>query len=92
MKERLSGKEALIDAIIPKDFAVGCRRPTVRVLLFLGFFSSTHIHQPGNGFLEALTLPQTQVFTKEMQTMTEKGFIDSEGVEHEVDLIVCASG
>ncbi|KAK5045518.1 hypothetical protein LTR84_009136 [Exophiala bonariae] len=75
MKERLSGDKALIDAIIPKDFAVGCRRPT-----------------PGNGFLEALALPQTHVFTKEMQTVTEKGFIDAEGVEHEVDLIVCASG
>ncbi|KIW15131.1 hypothetical protein PV08_07918 [Exophiala spinifera] len=75
MKKRLSGKDDLIDAIIPKHFGVGCRRPT-----------------PGNGFLEALTLPQTHVFTKEMQKVTEKGFVDFEGVEHEVDLIVCASG
>ncbi len=29
MKTKLAGKEELIEAIIPKDFEVGCRRPTV---------------------------------------------------------------
>ncbi|KAF7323243.1 hypothetical protein HMN09_00105100 [Mycena chlorophos] len=28
MRERLKGDQRLIDAIVPKDFAVGCRRPT----------------------------------------------------------------
>lgn len=29
MKTRLSNNEELMDAIIPKNFNVGCRRPTV---------------------------------------------------------------
>jgi hypothetical protein len=48
--------------------------------------------EPGNGFLEALTLPHVQVFSKEMHQITEKGFIDADRVEHEVDIIICATG
>jgi hypothetical protein len=29
MKERLKGRQDLIDKLIPTNFAVGCRRPTV---------------------------------------------------------------
>lgn len=47
---------------------------------------------PGNGYLETLTAPKTTCFTQEMQTVTSKGFIDSEGKEHEVDVIICATG
>lgn len=48
--------------------------------------------QPGNGFLEALTLPHVKTFSKEMQRITPKGFVDHEGIEHEVDVIICATG
>jgi len=47
---------------------------------------------PGNGFLEALTLPHVRTFTQEMRRVTPKGFVDHEGVEHEVDVIICATG
>jgi len=47
---------------------------------------------PGNGFLEALTLPHVKTFTEEMKRITPKGFIDHEGIEHEVDVIICATG
>ncbi|KAG0652128.1 sterigmatocystin biosynthesis monooxygenase stcW [Hyphodiscus hymeniophilus] len=75
MKDRLNGREDLIQKIIPTTFGVGCRRPT-----------------PGNGFLEALTLPNVTTFTQEMQRITPRGFIDHEGKEHEVDIIICATG
>ncbi|CAK5280944.1 unnamed protein product [Mycena citricolor] len=75
MRERLKQDERLIDAIVPKDFAVGCRRPT-----------------PGNGYLEALLEPNVQVYTEMFQRITEKGFIDAQGNEVEVDVIVCATG
>ncbi|KAJ7677213.1 FAD/NAD-P-binding domain-containing protein [Mycena rosella] len=75
MRRRLGGDERLIDAIVPKDFAVGCRRPT-----------------PGNGYLEALLQPNVQVYTEMFQRITERGFIDAEGNEHEVDVIICATG
>jgi hypothetical protein len=48
--------------------------------------------QPGNGFLEALTQDHVTVFTEEMKRVTPTGFIDSEGVAHEVDVIICATG
>lgn len=47
---------------------------------------------PGNGYLEALTAPKTTCFTEEMQTVTPRGFIDATGTEHEVDVLVCATG
>ncbi|KAK0246370.1 FAD/NAD-P-binding domain-containing protein [Armillaria nabsnona] len=75
MRRRLQGDERLIDAIVPKDFIVGCRRPT-----------------PGNGYLEALLQPNVRVDTKMFQKITEKGFIDADGKEVEVDIIVCATG
>ncbi|KAJ7796872.1 FAD/NAD-P-binding domain-containing protein [Mycena olivaceomarginata] len=75
MRQRLRGDQRLIDAIIPKDFAVGCRRAT-----------------PGNGYLEALLEPNVQVYTEMFQRITEKGFIDAEGNEVEVDIIICATG
>ncbi|OQV06871.1 hypothetical protein CLAIMM_11386 [Cladophialophora immunda] len=68
-------RQELKDAIIPKNFGVGCRRPT-----------------PGNGFLEALAQDHVQVFLEQMREITPKGFIDSEGIEHEVDVIICATG
>ena len=76
MKTKLGGNEALMDAIIPKNFGVGCRRPT-----------------PGNGFLEALNRDNVHVFTNGvMREVTPKGFIDADGNEVEVDIIVCATG
>ncbi|EIM91707.1 FAD/NAD-P-binding domain-containing protein [Stereum hirsutum FP-91666 SS1] len=76
MRRRLGGDQRLIDAIVPTKFVVGCRRPT-----------------PGNGYLEALLQPNVHTFTNGMlQRVTPKGFIDSEGIEHECDIFVCATG
>ncbi|KAK0216999.1 FAD/NAD-P-binding domain-containing protein [Armillaria fumosa] len=47
---------------------------------------------PAPGYLEALSNPKVTVFTDELREMTEKGFIDAEGVEHEVDVFICATG
>ena len=75
MRRKLNQDPRLIEKIIPKDFNVGCRRPT-----------------PGNGFLEALTADNTTCFTDPIGKITPNGFIDSEGNEHEVDVIICATG
>lgn len=75
MKTKLNHDEYLIDHLIPKDFNIGCRRPT-----------------PGNGFLEALTNPKTNVHFGEIDRITETGFVDKNGKQHEVDTIICATG
>lgn len=46
---------------------------------------------PGNGYLEALLQPNVQVYTDMLQRITERGFIDADGVEHEVDVFICAT-
>lgn len=40
MTERLSHDTALTDAIIPKNFGVGCRRPTVSINRFSSSMST----------------------------------------------------
>lgn len=75
MRQKLNQDPRLIDKVIPKDFNVGCRRPT-----------------PGNGFLEALTASNTTCFTDPIGKIIPKGFVDHQGNEHEVDVIICATG
>lgn len=75
MRSKLAGKPEVADIIVPKDFAVGCRRPT-----------------PGNGYLEALCKDNVDVVATNIEHFTPKGIKTSDGVEHEFDVIVCATG
>ncbi|KAJ9157859.1 FAD/NAD-P-binding domain-containing protein [Pleurostoma richardsiae] len=75
MRRKLKGNTEIANAIIPKNFTVGCRRPT-----------------PGEGFLEALVAANVTVHTKQMQQITETGFIAHDGTTHDVDVIICATG
>lgn len=56
------------------------------------FFVGCRRPTPGNGYLEALTGPKTTAYPEQLQRITEKGFIDPDGQEHEVDVIICATG
>ena len=47
---------------------------------------------PGHGFLEALVAPNSTVVTEEIECVTPKGIRTVDGVEHSVDVIVCATG
>ncbi|KAF7527649.1 hypothetical protein PCG10_002613 [Penicillium crustosum] len=47
---------------------------------------------PGNGFLESLSLPNVRTFTNVPQRITRNGFIDDEGNDHEIDILICATG
>lgn len=47
---------------------------------------------PGNGFLEALASPKVTTFTQSLKQITEQGFLDPEGHEHEVDVFILATG
>ncbi|OGM47287.1 hypothetical protein ABOM_003799 [Aspergillus bombycis] len=47
---------------------------------------------PGNGFLEALTLDKVTTNFETLKEITPKGFIDDQGNEQEVDVIICATG
>lgn len=56
------------------------------------FFVGCRRPTPGNGYLEALAGEKVTAYTSQLQTITEKGFIDPNGQEHEVDVIICATG
>lgn len=94
MRRRLGGDQRLIDAIVPTKFVVGWY---VNSLCSLSHTPTNYLPSrrptPGNGYLEALLQPNVHTFTNGMlQRVTPKGFIDSEGIEHECDIFVCATG
>ncbi|KAI5460705.1 steroid monooxygenase [Mariannaea sp. PMI_226] len=75
MRTKLAGKPEIADVIVPKNFAVGCRRPT-----------------PGNGYLESLCADNVTVVSSNIAEITSKGIKTEDNVEHEFDVIVCATG
>lgn len=42
--------------------------------------------------MEALTDPKTTVFKQQPQRFTEKGILDADGNEHEIDMVIAATG
>ncbi|KAF4311955.1 Flavin-containing monooxygenase-like protein [Botryosphaeria dothidea] len=47
---------------------------------------------PAPGYLEALSAPNTAIYTDQLQKITPNGFINHAGIEHQVDVIICATG
>lgn len=47
---------------------------------------------PGQGFLEALTQPNVEVVTAEIDHATTEGLVTADGTLYKVDAIVCATG
>ena len=92
MTEKLGDRTDIAEKIVPTNFGVGCRRPTVCGAHTPLFGQRLTINQPGNGFLESLTLPNITTYTKEMKRITPKGFINADGNEVEIDVIICATG
>ncbi|KAK0247243.1 hypothetical protein B0A54_11929 [Friedmanniomyces endolithicus] len=44
------------------------------------------------GYMEAISDPKTTVFSKPPQRLTAKGILDADGVEHELDMVIAATG
>lgn len=47
---------------------------------------------PGSGYLQSLTKSNVEVVHLSATRLTENGIIDEKGVEHEVDVVICATG
>lgn len=47
---------------------------------------------PGNGFLEALCDPKTELVFNDIDEITETGVRTRDGVQHDFDILVCATG
>ncbi|KAI1862728.1 uncharacterized protein JN550_010065 [Neoarthrinium moseri] len=47
---------------------------------------------PGSGYLESLTKDNVEVVHESVVRLTETGVVDESGIEHEVDVVVCATG
>lgn len=47
---------------------------------------------PGDGYLEALQKPNVKAIFNAATAITANGVLDANGVEHEVDAIICATG
>ena len=47
---------------------------------------------PGSGYLESLSKENVQPIHQSVTKLTETGVVDEDGVEHEVDAVICATG
>ncbi|KAF2865692.1 hypothetical protein BDV95DRAFT_506385 [Massariosphaeria phaeospora] len=47
---------------------------------------------PGSGYLESLGKENVEVIHESAVRLTETGIVDESGVEHEVDVVICATG
>ena len=47
---------------------------------------------PGSGYLHSLTKDNVSVITSSVTAFTENGIVDETGQEHEVDVVICATG
>lgn len=47
---------------------------------------------PAPGYLEALSSPNTTIYTDQLHSITPTGFIDHTNTPHSVDVIICATG
>ncbi|PPR03724.1 hypothetical protein CVT24_007372 [Panaeolus cyanescens] len=47
---------------------------------------------PGLDYLEKLSGEKTHVVLGDIERITERGVVDAQGVEHELDILVCATG
>lgn len=61
-------------------------------LTFTSFNPGCRRPTPAPGYLEALVADNATIFTDPIGRITPKGFVDHEGKEHEVDVIICATG
>ncbi|KAF9469451.1 FAD/NAD(P)-binding domain-containing protein [Collybia nuda] len=76
MQEKLQGRAEALAPSLIPTFGVGCRRIT-----------------PGVGYLEALGKENVEVVYGEIERVTERGCISStDGREHEMDVLICATG
>jgi cation diffusion facilitator CzcD-associated flavoprotein CzcO len=57
-----------------------------------GFALGCRRMTPGSGYLKSLTADNVDVIPKSALSLTEKSIIDEDGNEHEVDVVVCATG
>jgi cation diffusion facilitator CzcD-associated flavoprotein CzcO len=47
---------------------------------------------PGSGYLQSLTKENVETVHKSVVRLTETGIVDESGTEHEVDVVICATG
>ncbi|ERS95329.1 hypothetical protein HMPREF1624_08207 [Sporothrix schenckii ATCC 58251] len=57
-----------------------------------GFALGCRRMTPGSNYLEALSKDNVQVVHDSVVRLTETGVVDASGVEHPVDVVVCATG
>ncbi|KAL2831026.1 steroid monooxygenase [Aspergillus pseudoustus] len=71
---------------------LGSRTDVAAKLIPTSFGVGCRRPTPGNGFLESLGRPNVQVFTEVPRRITRTGFVDHEGNEHQIDVLICATG
>lgn len=67
-------------------------KPELADLIIPDFPPNCRRPTPGPGYLEALTKPNVSYIQTRIERFTEKGIVTVDGVEREVDVVICATG
>lgn len=76
MARKLQGREDLMEKMIPKNYAVGCRRPTPGN----GYLECITDEQ------------KCQVSFSQIKEITSEGILTEDDTLHKVDVLICATG
>ncbi|OCK80948.1 FAD/NAD(P)-binding domain-containing protein [Lepidopterella palustris CBS 459.81] len=76
MARKLNGRQDLIDKMVPKNYAVGCRRPTPGN----GYLECITDEE------------KCEVNFAGIQEINERGLITCDGKQHDFDVLICATG
>jgi hypothetical protein len=94
MEMKLTGRKDLMEKLIPKNFAVGCRVGLSTSQFGLGLLLTRKQRPtPGNGYLECIADEENcQVIFSPITKITENGVVTEDTRTHEIDLLICATG
>lgn len=83
------GHEELKAKLIP-SWPPGCKSPISNTTN--NFNPPGRRITPGDGYLEALVQPNVTTVHQEIERINETGVLDASGVQHDIDILICATG
>lgn len=82
-------RKAITDSMLRR---LGPGHDQLKKHLFPTFSPGCRRLSPGEGYLEALVQPNVKHIYDDIERITENGLLTADGVEHKMDILVCATG
>lgn len=90
-KDQKNSRE-LIASIMSEQLGNSSAADVLKARMIPNFALGCRRMTPGSGYLQSLTKENVQVVNESVMRLTQTGVVDESGVEHEVDVVICATG